>query len=304
MTPHSNDKQPNPAHRLIRLSGGQIFQMNTSGDSLAPDEGRSILEALVCETHEAALCSAVVGSWANALHDHARPDALDRIAGEMPQPPGLYLTLERWRSETGLPPAALISIDGFLKTVSAAKRQTRLVEADTAAIGWDRARLLHGLILSDAWRRTAGGAIEALSPLEAVASEMLAPCYGQSSRILRTLLEEVRLGRSPCLAEGGRIRRPHLPHQRRSVRKSLCEQAHLIVRSPRGANRSFPVFARDISVGGIGLERTPHLPSNTRVTVELAHGRLIPGITAWAARDKVGVRFDTPLSLNDPLLAG
>jgi hypothetical protein len=61
-------------------------------------------------------------------------------------------------------------------------------------------------------------------------------------------------------------------------------------------------FARDISAGGIGLERVASMLPGEQVLVTLENGRSFGGLVAWGTEDSAGIRFATQLSAVDPLL--
>jgi len=67
--------------------------------------------------------------------------------------------------------------------------------------------------------------------------------------------------------------------------------------------QTFSAYARDVSTGGLGLERVPKLPPGKRLTIKLPTGRLFTGRVRWYKNACAGIEFDTPLNLQDPLLS-
>ncbi|MEE9589053.1 MAG: PilZ domain-containing protein, partial [Hyphomicrobiaceae bacterium] len=83
------------------------------------------------------------------------------------------------------------------------------------------------------------------------------------------------------------------------ARRTLCQPC--IVTHNRKTSEA---FVRDVSSGGLGLERVSQLVPDSIVFVELPSGRRFAGVVAWCDGSTAGIRFAKPLLPNDPLLWG
>lgn len=81
--------------------------------------------------------------------------------------------------------------------------------------------------------------------------------------------------------------------ERRSVRKHAILHCH---------DRVQTVVIRDISPGGMKIQNAFGLAPGDVVRVELLTRRAFEGKVAWAVSPYCGIKLDTPLDANDPLL--
>ncbi len=63
-------------------------------------------------------------------------------------------------------------------------------------------------------------------------------------------------------------------------------------------NEKFNVRVRNISSGGVMAETPREIDSDARVEIEFSEGQRFPGAVRWAEQGKLGVKFDTPFSLD------
>ena len=162
-----------------------------------------------------------------------------------------------------------------------------------------RSAILHRSVLSDTWRILSVRAINALDAQHPEIRSYLSPIYQENFVAIRELLSDAINGGTPCQKPDGTIALPDLPQQRATMRRRLLENC--LVSTGR---KSFVAFARDVSAGGIGLNRVPHLSPGTRVTIELPSGRTLVARVSWYKDASAGVQFLKPLAHDDPLLAG
>lgn len=138
-----------------------------------------------------------------------------------------------------------------------------------------------------------------LEEIDAIAGAALPEIYKQNSNVLKGLLAGARTGWRPCVDAAGRIVLPPLPQQRRWPRKAVLQSCIL---HHKGAQ--IPAYVRDVSAGGLGLDRVPRLPRGDALRVVLECGRTFTGSVAWSSGVSAGLKFVAPLMPTDPLLFG
>ncbi len=267
----------------------------------APDEARAtvLFEALICEVHAAALQTAAVTSAANALADTNVLLSPAMIEPHVPRDTAALRGLRSHIIEHSVSTDDLLFVDDFLAALPEGQDALDSYFLDATDIGHDRAAVLHGRTLSTAWRHIAQLAYLAVRELGTPMYRRLPATYGENAGELLRLLEEAQRGGRPCIDAYGRLVVPAMPQQRRSPRRMLCQDCTLHHRDLR-----VRVFAKDISAGGLGLERAPRLEPGEYVSVWLRSGRSFSGEVAWSRGTSAGIRFSSPLSLSDPLLDG
>lgn len=265
------------------------------------DEAREtvLFEALICEVHAAALQTAVVTSAANALTDSNVLLSPAAIEPHVPRDTAALKGLRSHLVEHGVSSDDLVFVDHFLSILPEGQEALDAYFVDSAVIGHDRAAVLHGRTLAAAWLGVAHLAYLAIRELGVPMYRKLPASYGETGRELLALLESAKNGGRPCIDAYGRLVLPQMPQQRRTPRRMLCQDCILRHRDVRA-----PAFAKDISAGGIGLERAPRLETGEYLIVELPSGRTFSGVVAWSRGTAAGLRFSSPLSHSDPLLDG
>jgi len=81
--------------------------------------------------------------------------------------------------------------------------------------------------------------------------------------------------------------------ERRSIRKHAILHCH---------DRVQTIVIRDISVGGMKIQNAFGLLTGDPVKIELLTRRVLDGTVAWSIPPYCGVKFNAPLSEDDPLL--
>lgn len=259
----------------------------------------AVLESLIAETHHIAARTLVIASWINALSDN--PDAATlapTLRVLIPADPVVILTMRRWIASTSIDTATLAQTNEFFATFSAARNAFNQFDTESQAIGAARAGILHATVLKAAWRLAAERADETLHAQAPLIAGALPPIYTDNTHALRQLLAQVTAGHTPCLNTDGTIRLPDLPNQRANIRRALLENCLV-----KAGKRNFKAFARDVSQGGLGLDRVPHLIQGRHVTITLPTGRTITGQVRWYKNATAGIAFFKPLPPNDPLLS-
>ena len=262
------------------------------------DAGVSILEALVCETHSAALLTATIASAVNGFKQLDAVRSESQIKPYIPREPALISVLRNGMLETNLDEDTIAVIADFFDGLAPARIALDQYFADANHIGAERASALHLLGLSTLWRRSCERALVAVRQLHGYLGKLPIQ-YTSNSNVLIELLQEAIVGGSPCIDEHGRISIPELPQRRRNARRTICQPCTLT------HNRTTSqAFVRDVSPGGFGLERVPQLQPKSLVLIELPSGRRFTAVVAWCEGTTAGVRFSRTLLPNDPLLSG
>lgn len=258
----------------------------------------SLFEALVCEVHAAALQTAVVASAANAIGRGRQPIPVSAIEPFVPRDSAVLQVLRMHLIEQGVSIDDVMFVDEFLLGLAEGRAAFASFRSDTGVLGEPRARVLHERSLSGAWRRLAHSAMLAVRELAVPLHRRLPPAYGENSSTLMRLLAEAEGGGTPCVDGRGRLFYPPMPQQRRFPRHLLCQECTI-----RYRDREAEAFARDVSMGGLGLERTPPLLIGEYVLVALRGGRELRGTIVWSSGGSAGLRFSVPLHALDPLIA-
>jgi PilZ domain len=266
--------------------------------SETPELKLPVVEALVCETHSAALLTAAIASATNAFR-HGQVDSSEAaLKPYVPHEPALISVLKNGMLETDLDEDTIGVVCDFFDDLAPARISMDQYFADANHIGTDRASALHMLALTNTWRRACEDALVAVRLLHGHAGKLPSQ-YTSNSEVLIDLLQQVIGGGSPCLSEDGKIVLPDLPQRRRNARRTLCQPC-MITHNRQTAQ----AFVRDVSPGGFGLERVPPLVPDNLILIELPSGRRFTAVVAWCRGTTAGVRFARTLLPNDPLLTG
>jgi hypothetical protein len=267
----------------------------------SPDQGvaPALLEAIVCDTHSAALLTAVLASAVNGFKHSSPPRSDSLLKMYVPQEPAVGLALGKWASEAGLEAQTVAAVIAFFADLEPPRHQLTRFFNDAQTLGSERAMALHRFALASAWRGVCHSAIAAIRHLNAEAEEQLPDFYVLNGGVLAQLLLAAASGETPCLDDTGQPFLPALPQRRRSSRRTLGQTAHITAKGSK-----FRGFVRDVSAGGFGLDQIPILETGATVSIELSTGRRFAGTVAWYSRGRAGVRFDRALTPNDPMLWG
>lgn len=258
-----------------------------------------LLRALVQEVHTAALLTAAACTAMNVATTPQAPNALSDAHGLVANFPA---RLEDWPNrilEEQLSEATLQSIAVFYSLFQESRSRLLTFEREATTIGLDRAGAVHLRPLIRGWRMAARHALLAVQALTEEATYILPETYQQNLATLESALSHSIAGRPALLDDEGRIVLPAMAERRRTPRRSLLQTAHL-----RIGNSTVLVYARDVSVGGIGLSHVPPLPSGDSALIELSCGRVLRGQIAWYVDGNAGLKFDRPLKPTDPLIFG
>lgn len=257
----------------------------------------ALKEALVCEAHSLTLQIATLTSGVNALIERdikAGPAELKAFA---PAEPDCLPVLIKQLQEADPGFSEPLFLEELLAGLKVGMAMLADYVDDAQQIGAARAAVLHKTGLSTGWQQICHLAIIALKELDAEIAPDLPEIYVQNARVLTSLLTAAKNGWRPCVDRGGNLYTPPLPQQRRWPRRALLQDCMITHKTSRVA-----AFARDISAGGMGLDRMPAVARGDLVTVELTCGRQLKGIVAWSSGQSAGLRLCAELRPTDPLL--
>lgn len=259
-------------------------------------QGLSLLEEIMCGTHYAVLNTAVVGSGFNALRSKRKFQRPGLMRNNIPHPPSARLSWGRLMHEMQQPEAVSVPVASFLTHLAVIEKQVEFICAEIEANGQSAVILQHSARIGQAAKQMADMGIAALNALEKIASATLTSYFMRNMVLLRGLLIDVAAGGSPLVDRDGRILVPDLPQRRPPFRKHV--QLPCIIECKGKEHRA---LVSNISAGGVGIERTPPLSPRSVVVIEIKE-RCFTGRVVWVSASSAGIKFDTPLREEDPLL--
>lgn len=265
----------------------------------AKPENNALLEAIVGEVQGWSISAIMIGSHFNAPNLKTEKNPCSELLRLIPKEAAVLGVIQNGMVDTRLSRATL----NLLKQAWAGFSESAALIADynleCGEMGPERASILHQASLTAAWRSVSSKLVKLQAQMVPEISVGLNDLYSPNWDILQPLLVEVSKGKAPCINSDGQIVEPDLPQRRHNTRVSLL-QACIV----RYGNHSFPALARDISTGGIGIDRAHHLPIGQMISVELQHGRNLSGRVVWSGSGRLGIALESELDPRDPLLFG
>jgi hypothetical protein len=263
-----------------------------------PLVGQPLFEALVCETHHAAAMAAVLASGIDGALAQRAPLNPFELKRFLPVEPANLLALSR-RHLLDVEPLVetQAALDDFFLSLRILNDDLKLYGSDYQKLGAERSIIISGQTLSRSARRACHDALRVVRQLEMETAGRLSDLYCDHAKALSQLLVAAEAGLAPCLDTAGQPYLPPLPQRRRSLRRGLSQSCRVSVRHVTHA-----AFAKDISDGGIGLQRVGFLTLDDHVSVQLSSGRRFAGRVVWSSGQAAGVRFHQRLAENDPIL--
>ncbi len=257
------------------------------------------LETVIAEAHTLAISVAVVTTAANALDDWRTPIDAKSIEVHRPQVAALSALLMGLDANDHdaqfSAPLAIEALDAI------ADGNAKLDEylADCATLNASRAATLHTRSLQNVWRAAARRMAEMVVAWERETSGAVPEVYQKNTQVLTSLLSSASGGLRPCLNASGKLYVPPLPQRRRFPRRAMLEACTVFC---NGIERE--AFVRDVSAGGLGLDRVQGLKRGDVVSVSFNTGRHLTGRITWATGQGAGVTLHQPLNSSDPLICG
>lgn len=261
--------------------------------------GHPLVEKLVSETHSTALLTAAVTSIVNAFRQTGPASHPADLRTYLPQPQGMLIGLQLTARDAQLSVPAHNAILGFFEHLRPCLEEIDSYLSDAESLGVERAAAIHQFSLASTWRLVCHSAADAVQELTIETEDRLPDLYGLSAGILHRLLSAAARGQSPCLSPEGKAYLPALPQRRRGARCIIHQPATIKTSTTSGR-----LFVRDVSQGGLGLERVRRIKEGDAATIVLSTGRSFQGTIVWRKGDRAGMRFSVPLSPSDPMLWG
>lgn len=258
----------------------------------------SLCEGLTSEAQYAASLTAVAASGINTLNSQ---DAIPAtaIAGFATPDLGLLRKLQTMAQHASNNGGEFMALTLFVDSHLSGQYAFEDFAREIYALGGERAAIVHQRSLADIWRNACRRAVLALNELETELAPHLSGLYLQNNQVLLGLLKSAAQGFKPCLDQNGELSLPPLPQQRRWPRLSVLQNCQVTIGGER-----FDAFVRDVSTGGMGLERTPPVFKGTSLSVEMQTGRKLSGVVVWSREAQAGLKFYRPLLPSDPLIRG
>jgi hypothetical protein len=268
---------------------------------------RRILQACLQEFLHIASLSAVVLMGLNTISTSPDKDALSSVTGNAPPAPSVYPTIE----------AGLLDVpDRYLVAVQAIGEVYRNL-ADVKDLTWkilldcdhlSQAELLQQPCRSvkKYWEELCGNSADTITALD----------LNGFFRIF-DMAEQLRYSRERPLRIAEMLRRAASGEDRDGADwdantaelPEWCERRRWMRRETNLNGRIFfngrthHVRIADISAGGAMLEGVGNVARGAILRIVISSGRAINCIACWSSDNSIGIRFDTPLELIDPLLS-
>ena len=256
-----------------------------------------LIERLTSETHHVMALTAVAASGMNAISEsgvRAWPDGLMTYATPDLSLIQQLIALAKQNSHNQ---CDFEELNVFLLSHLEGRQALEWYAAEAGVLGAGRAMIVHRHNLKRAWQHACRQAVFALHEIEEATVLALPDLYLQNNRVLSGLLNSAANGFKPCISQDNELIMPPLPQQRRWPRQSLLQNC---VVTFGGKSRS--AFVRDVSAGGLGLDRMPTVLPGQLISVELESGRMLTGTIAWCQDRSAGMTFGKALLPSDPLI--
>ena len=157
---------------------------------------------------------------------------------------------------------------------------------------------VHFDTIVDTWTDLCADALVILSVISTVATQGVTGSSEFSQDPLKRLLALTERGRAPCVRADGSIEVPSVAERRKHKRYPVAWPASL---ESDGVFQSLTIG--DLSTGGITMLGACDLKPSTQVRIELASGRILVGRIVWYDAGRAGLAFNSPLAIDDPLIA-
>lgn len=278
-------------------------------ETLARGQGNSgdDVRLLTSWSHEflhVAMMSAFVSLGCNCMKREQTLRLLPQIAGNIPDDPAVHRALRNGllSMPTRYAAAQYVVQDAYTQVAAA----TMMFEAIDASHDAGEVLSATAIIeLAEAWQRAAQELDHALNLMDK--SGLLQP-HGDKittlpiqgpDRISQLLAVAIS---GETLASGGmqvseKGEMPNWAERRRWERQESNISCIVTVLCERRA-----AIVRNVSLGGALVDNMPTLARMTPVTIEIPNGRVLTAKVMWSRDNSIGVKFDTQLQYNDPLV--
>lgn len=255
----------------------------------------TLLKSVVNEFYCSAKLAVVFTSIVNARCDGTQLQNINRPSAFMPGEPVIFNAVAAGLTPSFDHPILVDVLQDYYSRLSFARSFSDLTSLAAEAEGNRYAA--DYLQISDVWRRICDLANRVAHQLYDV-EDVRGSDKDSALKSIHTLIKLAQSGQSPCVRDDGLVSIPGWLDQRREERRSLGWK--IWVNSGSARERA---TLQDISTGGMGLSNCRACPVGTQISVQLPDHRCLTGIVTWSQVDRMGARFLTPISLNDPVLA-
>lgn len=263
-----------------------------------PTDGFARFEALVCEFHWTALQIGAIASCMNASLASRRSWMLRACSNLVPvEAPVVKVALRSWQ-DIGLPRDLAASVARAYFNLADAKKLALPLINSAGIFVAPQIPLAKLEQIAVVWRKLAEDCREAALEMEPETRWRLNGAYTGNALVLSKFLKEAMSGLQTCVNQQGEVALPILP-QRRQIPRFITLQSCKIF-SQAGA---IAAFARDTSRNDLSVDCDRDFRLKEAVVVTLRNGRKLPGLIVWSKDGKSGIRFDSPLPDDDPLIA-
>ncbi len=254
-----------------------------------------LLETTVCDLHLTALHIGILTTLLSASTQSGREPRLRPWRHLIFQDSEAMLLALKYCQETELPGSIGLEMVRFYKKLPAAKAK---LEPLTTERG-DRSAAWRGECESAAreWRQLATEAQALLKTLRTLTQRRLESSFVTDNQTLILFLGEAISGQVQRISPHGEITPLALLQRRTAPRMRTGGACRVII-----GNAAFSAEFLDVSRGGVGLRCKAPAEIGQTLDVELSGNRRIGATVVRKDAGGLGLKFDVPLHVDDPLL--
>lgn len=260
-----------------------------------------LIEAWRHEFMHVAMMTAFVTMGCNTLAEHASLKGLAAVEINLPEEPAIYRAVSQGLLE--MPrrySAALLAAQSSYDYLGVAMDVFRLASEQQPGDGG-----VTPVGLANSWRAACREFLTALDVFDAngllrVNAGSASALNSQCPRRLMQLLRAANAGETLASSGLGHAAGSALPdwvQRRRWDRRNVNMKCMV---SLRGGDR--PAVVRNLSMGGALLDEVPALVRGARIIITLDAGRQLSGTVMWSRGATAGIKFESQLLYDDPLI--
>lgn len=262
-------------------------------------EGCAKFEALVCEFHWTALQIGAIASCMNASLASRRSWMLRACSNLVPvEAPVVKVALRSWQ-DIGLPRDLAAAVARVYFDLADAKKLALPLISSAGIFVAPQTPLAKLEQITAVWRKLADDSRDTVLELEPETRWRLNGAYTGNALVLSKFLKEATAGLRTCVNQYGEVALPLLPQRRQMPRYMTLQHGKIF-----SQGSAYAAFVRDVSKNDLTVDCDRDFRLKDAVVVFLRNGRKLPGLIVWCKDGKAGIRFDTPLPNDDPLISG
>lgn len=264
-----------------------------------PLSGNALFEALICDLHWTALqiggCACIMNSCV-ARGCGVIPNS---CRNQFPVDSTIISAALINTNELAADIAVVARIKQMVRDLSDARKATEPYVGTDMKVGSPIPTYRAITQLAAVWRRLCEETLGIVNDLEPDARWRLNGVYTENVLTLNRFLKAAAAGKHDSVDAHGEIALPILPQRRRHARFALLQNCKVTARGV-----TYPAFAEDISIQGMGISCKGALRLKELVSIELQMGRRFQGTVVWGKGGDYGVQFSAALAKTDPLIFG